>query len=396
MAKIVVLEDEASTRRLITAVLKKSGHEVTDVDNGAEGLLTVLAELPDLVVSDVEMPKMNGFEVLSDIRNTPETANTPVILLTSRSSQEDINLGMSQGANAYLTKPFDPSKLLDAVNQQLELLAANLGRDAQQLGSGFESTGPAELLLTPFPSLELEPLQTPPQVPAQQPSPAPLQRSIAEELALHQPRQQFAAAWGISMEVHNDQALRDTLPIQAWRALLRQLFLPVSKDAALRSADYLDLRESRLTLYFLDQALEGKPGYVRAAQAVQAMLRSGHHAKQWAAAQFQGTNVPALRVLTSLHLGPIDVVRMPLDFGGSRDTVVGDTAEFMQRLRDGEPRVVWRVLGTQAAVAASPNAYRLGAKMEISVGSQEVSVHALQGMHPELLQGEPLDASAWI
>jgi CheY-like chemotaxis protein len=110
MARIVVLEDEASTRRLITAVLKKSGHEVTDVDNGAEGLLTVLAELPDLVVSDVEMPKMNGFEVLSDIRNTPETEQTPVILLTSRSSQEDIELGMSQGANAYLTKPFDPNR----------------------------------------------------------------------------------------------------------------------------------------------------------------------------------------------------------------------------------------------------------------------------------------------
>lgn len=384
MAKIVVLEDEASTRRLITAVLKKSGHEVTDVDNGAEGLLNVLAELPDLVVSDVEMPKMNGFEVLSDIRNTPETAQTPVILLTSRSSEEDIQHGLSEGANAYLTKPFDPNKLLEAVNQQLELLAARLGRDAQQLGAGFESTAPAELPLTPFPNLELQPKQ------------APAVKPSAQELAMQLPCQQFAAAWAVSMEVHNDQAMRDVLPIKAWRALLRQLFLPVSKDAALRSADYLDLHESRLTLYFLDQALEGKPGYVRAAQAVQAMLRSGTLAKQWATAQFQGTNVPALRVLTSLHLGPIDVVRMPLDFGGTRDAVVGDTAEFMQRLRDGEPKVAWRVLGTAAAVAASPHTYRLGAQMDISVGTQEVKVHALQEMNPAFAQGEPLDASTWI
>jgi CheY-like chemotaxis protein len=390
MAKIVVLEDEASTRRLITAVLKKAGHEVTDVDNGAEGLLNVLAELPDLVVSDVEMPKMNGFEVLSDIRNTPETAQTPVILLTSRSSEEDIEHGLSQGANAYLTKPFDPNKLLEAVNQQLELLAARLGRDAQRLGSGFELTGPAELLLTPFPGLELEPMQAPTQ------ASAPAAQPTVEELALRLPRQQFAAAWAVSMEVHNDQAMRNALPIQAWRALLRQLFLPVSKDAALRSADYLDLRESRLTLYFLDQALEGKLGYVRAAQAVQAMLRSGLLAKQWAVAQFQGTGAPTLRVLTSLHVGPIDVVRVPLDFGGSRDTVVGDTAEFMQHLREGEPRVVWRVLGTAAAVAASPKTYRLGAQMGISVGSQEVQVHALQEMNPAFSQGEPLDASAWI
>jgi hypothetical protein len=142
--------------------------------------------------------------------------------------------------------------------------------------------------------------------------------------------------------------------------------------------------------------LDGKLGYARAAQAVQAMLRSGQLAKQWAAAQFQSMNAPALRVLTSLHLGPIDVVRMPLDFGGTRDTVVGDTADFMQRLREGEPRVVWRVLGTAAAVAASPNTYRLGAQMDISVGRQEARVHALQAMNPALSQGEALDASAWI
>ncbi|MBS7808101.1 response regulator [Variovorax sp. PCZ-1] len=386
MAKIVVLEDEASTRRLITAVLKKAGHEVTDVDNGAEGLLTVLAELPDLVVSDVEMPKINGFEVLSDIRNTPETAQTPVILLTSRSSEEDISHGMSQGANAYLTKPFDPNKLLAAVHQQLELLVSRSGQASQPGGTGFEATAPAELLLTPFPSLELEPMQ----------APAQAADSATEGRVVQPPRQQFAAAWAVSMEVHNDQALRQALPIQAWRTLLRQLFLPVSKDAALRSADYLDLHESRLTLYFLDQALEGKPGYVRAAQAVQAMLRSSVQAKQWITQQPSVVGAPPLRVLTSLHLGPIEVVRMPLDFGGTRDTVVGDTAEFMQRLRDGEPRVAWRVLGTAAAVAASPNTYRLGAQIDISVGSQEVQVHALQDMNPALAQGEPLDASAWI
>jgi CheY-like chemotaxis protein len=398
MARIVVLEDEASTRRLITAVLSKAGHEVTDVDNGAEGLLNILAELPDLVVSDVEMPKMNGFEVLSDIRNTPETAQTPVILLTSRSSVEDIQHGLAEGANAYLTKPFDPNKLIEAVNHQLELLAARWGGDAQRLGSGFESTGPGELPgmpaepATPFPTLELVPVS----MVVQTLSPAPISTSAPFELSAPAAGQHFEAAWAVSMEVHNDRALRDALPIQAWRALLRQLFLPVSKDAALRSADYLDLRESRLILYFLDQPAEGKSGYVRAAQAVQAMLRSGLLAKQWAEARLQAADAPALRVLTSLHLGPIDVVRMPLDFGGSRDTVVGNTAEFMQRLREGEPRVVWRVLGTQAAVAASPKAYRLGAKMEISVGSQEVLVHALQGMRPELSQGELLDASAWI
>jgi DNA-binding response OmpR family regulator len=388
MAKIVVLEDDASTRKLITSVLKNAGHDVTDVDNGAEGLLTVLAELPDLVVSDVEMPKINGFEVLSDMRGMPETANTPVILLTSRTSQEDISLGMSQGANDYITKPFEPDRLIDSVNQQLAILARQLGRDARRLGAGFESTmsaGLPELTGKPLgAALALEPLE------------GDAQDDSLSDQADDLPRQHFSAAWAVSMEVHNESALREALSGQSWRALLRQLFVPVSKDPALTGADYLDMHESRLTLYFIDRAVDGQLGYVRAAQAVQAMLRAGVQCKQWATTQFAGQAIPALRVLTNLHLGPIDVVRMPLDYGGERDTVVGPTTQLMEHLREGEPRVLWRVLGTAAAVAASHNAYRLGTKMVVSVDGHEVQVHALQDMNPSLNLGEAVESSAWI
>ncbi|TAG27717.1 MAG: response regulator [Burkholderiales bacterium] len=388
MAKIVVLEDDASTRKLITAVLKTAGHQVTDVDNGAEGLLTVLAELPDLVVSDVEMPKINGFEVLSDMRGMAETANTPVILLTSRTSQEDIRLGMSQGANDYITKPFDPDRLIEAVNKQLALLAQQLGREAKRLGAGFEST-----LAAGLPELASKPLEP---ILALTPMEGDAHTDLLPGTPHDLPRQHFSAAWAVSMEVHNDIALREALPGQAWHALLRQLFVPVSKDPALTGADYLDMHESRLTLYFIDQTANGQLGYVRAAQAVQAMLRAGVQCKQWAMAQFAAQKVPALRVLTNLHLGPIDVVRMPLDYGGERDTVVGPTTQLMEHLREGEPRVLWRVLGTAAAVSASQNAYRLGTKMAVSVNGLEVQVHALQDMNPSLSLGEPLESSAWI
>ncbi len=399
MARIVVLEDDTATRKLITALLKKAGHEVTDVDNGAEGLLTVLAELPDLVVSDVEMPKINGFEVLSDMRSTPETALTPVILLTASASPQDMQRALSQGANDYLTKPFDPDKLMAAINRQLEILAGQLGRDAQRLGAGFEKTAPADLALlsatnadrTPSRSATLEDI-SPTEAMALDPY---FEQSLSEKAA-KLPRQQLGSAWAVSMQVHNAQALRDAMPLKAWRALLRQLFLPISKDTALRNAEYVDLDEARLTLYFLDQPKDGAMGYVRAAQAVQSMLRSGLHSKAWLATEFPEIKLPLLRVLTSLHFGPIDVVRMPLAHGGERDTVVGLTADFIQSVREGEPRVLWRVLGTAAAVAASHSTYRLGTQTEISAGSQELKVHALQGMNPAWAQGEPLADAAWI
>ncbi len=392
MAKIVVLEDDASTRKLITAVLKKAGHAVTDVDNGAEGLLTILAELPDLVVSDVEMPKINGFEVLSDMRGMLETADTPVILLTSRTSVEDIRLGMSQGANDYITKPFVPDQLIESVNKQLAILAHRLGKDARRLGAGFEPTAASDLSLQSLARADSSSKRL------------MLEESVANSLAsdpnASRARQHFEAAWAVSMEVHNDAVLRAALGVQPWRELLRQLFLPVSRDAALTCADYLDMHESRLTLYFIDCVVDGKYGYVRAAQAVQAMLRASAQCGHWAATQFkdqqQRKSVPALRVLSSLHLGPIDVVRTPLDYGGERDTVMGPTAQFMKHLREGEPRVLWRVLGTAAAVKASPNTFRLGVQMAVTVGEQEVQVHALQDINAAFSAGEPLESSAWI
>jgi DNA-binding response OmpR family regulator len=233
MARIVVVEDDAATRKLIATVLKKAGHEVTDLDNGAEGLLHVLAELPDLVISDVEMPKINGFELLSDLRSTPETALTPVILLTARASQEDMQHALSQGANDYLTKPFDPDKLMAAIHRQLEILAGRLGPDAQRLGVGFEKTAPADLAQlststtdrTPSRSASLEDT-TPTEAMALDPY---FEQSLSAKLA-KLPRRPLGLAWAVSMQVHNAQALREAMPMKTWRALLRHLFLPISQD----------------------------------------------------------------------------------------------------------------------------------------------------------------------
>ncbi len=380
MAKIVVLEDDASTRRLITAVLKKSGHDVIDVDNGAEGLLIVLAEQPDLVISDVEMPKLTGFEVLQNIRQEPETADTPVILLTSLSSRADMRKGMSQGADDYITKPFEPSELIDSVHAQLARLAVRRGQAISAV-QGFEATAPAELELTALPISNLE-------------TPEPVAIPAFALAAL--PSKRVGKAWAVNLCVLNQESVQALLPAKDWRLLLRQLFVPVSKDSALRAADYLDLDGSSLTLFFMDQMSEGRSGSERAALAVEAMVRSGAICRQWAAAQFVQLSAAPVRVVVSLHMGPIELLRKPLDFGGEREMVVGATADLIARVREGESPVMWRVLGTQAAVKASQNIYRLGAQMEVSVGSQEVTVHALLGLSGDPGTGERVDAAHWI
>ena len=365
MAKIVVLEDDSSTRRLICAVLKKSGHDVLDVDNGAEGLLTVMAEQPDLVISDVEMPKMTGFEVLQNLRMEPEIADTPFILLTSLASRADIRKGMVQGADDYITKPFEPVELMEAVDAQL-------ARMARRRGHVMPAAAP-ELALAPLPEIEREP--------AISAEPA-LQESLAP--TAEQMRRSVGNAWAVNLSVQNHEQMQQALPVKEWRLLLRQLFVPVSKSAVLRSADYVDLQGGSITLYFVDrggvQAEHAPEAPARTAHVVETMVLAAADCKRWAGQQFNALNAPAARVVVSLHKGLIDVMDVPMEVGGMRATVVGATADYISRLRDGEPRVMWRVLITEPALKESAGLYKLGASMDVSVGSQEHTVHALQGL----------------
>jgi hypothetical protein len=162
----------------------------------------------------------------------------------------------------------------------------------------------------------------------------------------------------------------------------------------LSAADYLGLVDSQITLYYVDRN-DGQ-GAATAARAVQAMVRASVGCRRWAAEIFRGLGVPGPRIAIGLHMGPIDVVRKPLDSGGERDVVEGATTQLLSRLREGEPKVMWRVLATEHALRHSPGLYRFGANMEVSVGKQDVVIYAVQGVANELAEGSGVEPSHWI
>jgi DNA-binding response OmpR family regulator len=122
MPLIVVMDDDASTRVLISAVLRKQGFDVLAAEDGAQGLALIREHKPDLVVSDVQMPNLDGFGVLEAVRADENIATTPIILLTSLQDRAHMRQGMTTGADDYLTKPFAPQELRDAVSAQLSKL----------------------------------------------------------------------------------------------------------------------------------------------------------------------------------------------------------------------------------------------------------------------------------
>lgn len=120
MTKILVIEDEETVRENILELLDAEGFEALSAENGRIGLDLAQQQLPDLILCDVRMPELDGYGVLTALRSEAETATIPFMFLTAKAAKTDLIYGLELGANAYITKPFTLTELLDAIAAQIE------------------------------------------------------------------------------------------------------------------------------------------------------------------------------------------------------------------------------------------------------------------------------------
>ena len=120
MTTILIIEDDYRLRKNLTELLREEGYETEAAENGAIGLGKAKNIIPDLIISDVLMPEMDGFEVLEELLKDQETADIPFIFLTAKVEKENLRKGMNLGADDYLFKPFGIDELLDAVKMRLK------------------------------------------------------------------------------------------------------------------------------------------------------------------------------------------------------------------------------------------------------------------------------------
>ena len=119
MARIIIADDDDIVGEIARDALIDAGHGVGLVTDGAEALNVIRARKPDLVILDCNMPGMGGVLVLREMRNSVDLCDTPVLMLTARTSRQDENLARFAGANAYMKKPFDPEELAFRVDEIL-------------------------------------------------------------------------------------------------------------------------------------------------------------------------------------------------------------------------------------------------------------------------------------
>jgi twitching motility two-component system response regulator PilH len=117
--RVLVVDDSPTDLKIISSLLQGKGYEVITAVDGEDALEKAAVSRPPLVVCDVILPKKNGFQVCRQLKTTPDTQNIKVILVTSKSQDSDRFWGLKQGADEYITKPYNDDEMLAAVRRQL-------------------------------------------------------------------------------------------------------------------------------------------------------------------------------------------------------------------------------------------------------------------------------------
>ena len=119
MGRILIVDDSPSQIEGLRRVVQKLGHDVITAEDGQQGIEVAKRELPDLILMDVVMPNLNGFQATRQISKDPKTSHIPVILVTTKDQETDRVWGLRQGAKGYITKPVNEGQLVKAIQEHL-------------------------------------------------------------------------------------------------------------------------------------------------------------------------------------------------------------------------------------------------------------------------------------
>ena len=119
MSKILIVEDEKNIRLSINMLLKEKGYEVYEVDNGIDAIKAAQEKMPDLVLLDILIPKMDGYMVCEALKKNPQTKKIPVIFMSARTQEKDLNQARVAGGNDFIMKPFKSEELLSCVKKNI-------------------------------------------------------------------------------------------------------------------------------------------------------------------------------------------------------------------------------------------------------------------------------------
>jgi len=337
--KILIIEDDAGIRRSLALSLKTEGYAVTEAPNGRAGLELAAAEAPALIICDINMPEMDGYEVVTALRRDSALASIPFVFLTARGERAEIRRGMNLGADDYLTKPFTREELLEAVKVRLqkheesrEALTEQLILASERMRSRFYSrlTGQAEQ--------------------------APLEGSL-----LSAGPNRVLEATVLFTDIRGFTTISERLSVVEIATLLNQYLERACEPILAASGKVVKFIGDGIMAVFPHG--EDQPRERQALRAIQAGLALSLVARQfrgWVQERFPHRGLPEFAIGVGIHTGEVTLCEVGAP-GQQNFTALGDTVNIASRLEGQTKELGWPVVASGAAISAAGDAVVHGA-----------------------------------
>jgi DNA-binding response OmpR family regulator len=347
MALIVLMEDDAATRMLVTSVLRKEGHEVLAAEDGQKGLDLVEARSPELIVSDVQMPGVNGFQMLEALRSRPAHANIPVILLTSLQERAHMRIGMTSGADDYITKPFQAHELREAVSAQLNRRKVQAALQAIAVDKAVRNAVADERdrLMQLY------------------------EDRLAAELSDRWPASQsaeadekFDSATVLFVDIPQYAAVAQQLTPSELSELVRRFYGRANDAVYLFGAYFMQFVGEGLLAVFTGAAnTETVSHGLRAVRTALALVEAAQPIAKYLDETYPARRLPAFKVSIGLNTGPVAIASLADPITGDRQRLpIGEVASSAMQLQKQAAEAGWGVAASVATLRSVTGAVRTG------------------------------------
>jgi class 3 adenylate cyclase/CheY-like chemotaxis protein len=352
MTTILIVEDDDAIRNNVIRMLKLEGYEIVSATNGRQGLERARTERPDLIISDIGMPEMDGFELLEAIRGEGALAATPVMLLTALDDRASMRRGMTAGADDYLAMPFTRIELLDAllglvrkkVRIEATIDAAVREREEHLRRAFTESLGG---------------------------------RALPDKFALAPPKgaitDTVVEATVLFSDIRGFTSLAEKLSSREVAELLTEYFDRICEPVLKNGGQHLRFIGDGLMAVFSDNMVETSPlpAARRAISAALGMALSTHEFRSWLSQRFAQRGLPPFAIGVGLHCGEVTIARLGTT-NNKETTPIGDTVNMAARLESASKELGWTVVASNPVLEHAGEGVLKGGMTSLEVRANNV------------------------
>jgi len=356
MKKILVVEDDATIRLNVTLMLKGEGYAVDSAEDGRAGIEHAKSFAPDLIISDVMMPELDGFGMLEALRADPQFADTPFIFLTALTDRGSMRRGMNLGADDFLNKPFTLAELIEAVDSRLKKYERTVRTLAERLVAGNDE----------------------------------LRRWYRQSLSGAEPERPLALAEPAGMtgkmtlatvlfaDIRNFTTYSERLTAGQIAELLNAYFESVCQPIVRNGGRIAKLIGDGIMVVFEARDEDGEDNHARRAiRAGLGVVLAANKFGEWFTQHFDMGGVPEFATGVGIHTG--DMMEVRIGPPGAEDlTVVGDSVNVASRLEGQTKELGWPLVASAASVRMAGSVVSTGESRQLELRGRNATIDAVE------------------